>query len=249
MKRNWVVMNHLTLTFCLLILWSLAYIFSYNKKPKSRERWACLHECELRLLFPWEISSPTATSAADCNYWCHRLRWFSSCWKCSEKSLKKQAAWDAWTNVDPHGFLMGWDELRPELSSSAIPALLLPRPLSCGSGWRLQGHGHWDGQNFGPRPMEWLKQTQSSVRRGFMFLGPRPGCAECIPEALYYLVHMPLAGLREVCPSWLLSLIHPLSRVAGGEEVLLTCCFSLHKVTLLPYASLRIVLCISESLR
>lgn len=108
MKRNWVVMNHLTLTFCLLILWSLAYIFSYNKKPKSRERWACLHECELRLLFPWEISSPTATSAADCNYWCHRLRWFSSCWKCSEKSLKKQAAWDAWTNVDPHGFLMGW---------------------------------------------------------------------------------------------------------------------------------------------
>lgn len=66
--------------------------------------------------------------------------------------------------------------------------------------------------------MERLKQTQSSVRHGFMFLGLRPGRAECIPEVLYYLVHMPLAGLREVCPLGLLSLIHPLSRVAGGEK-------------------------------
>lgn len=166
-------------------------------------------------------------------------------WEVLKKASSLGCLNQRWPSWVPYGM----DELRPELSSSAIPALLLPRPLSCGSGWRLQGHGHRDGQNFGPCPMEWLKQTQSSVRRGFMFLGPRPGCAECIPEALYYLVHMPLAGLREVCPSWLLSLIHPLSRVAGGEEVLLTCCFSLHKVTLLPYASLRIVLCISESLR
>lgn len=51
-----------------------------------------------------------------------------------------------------------------------------------------------------------------------MFLGPRPGHAECIPEVLYYLVHMPFAGLREVCPSGLLSLIRPLSSVAGGGE-------------------------------
>lgn len=29
-------MNHLTPTFCLLILWGLAYIFSYNKKPKKK---------------------------------------------------------------------------------------------------------------------------------------------------------------------------------------------------------------------
>jgi len=77
-------------------------------------------------------------------------------------------------------------------------------------------HCHWDGQGFGLHPMERLKQTQSSVRNRFMFLGTGPGHAECIPEVLYYLVRMPFVGLREVCPSGLLSSIHPLSSVAGG---------------------------------
>lgn len=65
-----------------------------------------------------------------------------------------------------------------------------------------------------------------------MFLGPRPGHAECIPEVLYYLVHMPFAGLREVCPSGLLSSIHPLSSLAEGEKRrLLTCWFRLNEIT------------------
>lgn len=80
-------------------------------------------------------------------------------------------------------------------------------------------------------PVERLKQTQSSVRNGFMFLGLQPGHAECIPEVLYYLFNMPFPRLREVCPSGLLSLIHPLSNVAVGGK-LLACCFGLNEVTL-----------------
>lgn len=112
-----------------------------------------------------------------------------------------------------------WRALRSGLSSRAINMLYLTGLLNHarvdGGVWR---YCCWDGQGFGLHPMERLKQTQSSVRNRFMFLGPRPGRAECIPEVLYYLVHMPFAGLREVCPSGLLSLIHPLRSFAGEKK-------------------------------
>lgn len=50
--RSWIIWHwH-------FVFWSsgiLLIFFSYNKKPKERGWWACLHECEFRLLFPWEI--------------------------------------------------------------------------------------------------------------------------------------------------------------------------------------------------
>lgn len=80
--------------------------------------------------------------------------------------------------------------------------------------------------------MERLKQTQSRVRDGFMFLGPRPGHAERIPAALYCLARMPSAGLGGVCPSGSLSLVHPCSS-GVGQGVLLTPGASWGRVTLL----------------
>lgn len=124
MKRNWAVMNHLTLTLCLLILWGLAYIFSYNKKPKKRGWWACLHECEFRLLFPWEIfprPPPVLLSVID----------GATGWRgflLAKHILKSPSMWEESRFPEPmmavpHELLTGHDELRglgfpPEQSRS-----------------------------------------------------------------------------------------------------------------------------------
>lgn len=162
---------------------------------------------------------PSAATAVECNWWCHRLERFPSCWECSEQSPYVRAAQVPWIDVGNASWVTNWawQALRPGLT------LGQSRSFSWPDSWKRTDGGMWrcccwDGQGFGTHPVERLKQTQSSVRNGFMFLGLRPGHAECIPEVLYYLFNMPFPWLREVCPSGLLSLIHPLSNVAVGRK-------------------------------
>lgn len=215
--RSWIIWHwH-------FVFWSsgiLLIFFSYNKKAKKRGWWVCLHEREFRLLFPWEIFVfpllPLLLSVID-----GVIGWRG--FLLAKNVLNSPHMWEqprfpGLMLAMPHELLTGHDKLWGLDLLWGNQEVLVDRTLekrTDGGMWRCCC---WDGQGFGTHPVERLKQTQSSVRNGFMFLGLWPGHAECIPEVLYYLFNMPFPWLREVCPSGLLSLIHPLSNVAVGRK-------------------------------